>query len=122
MLAVIVLAHGSRDPQWFGPVEAVAQAVSARLPAAQVSCAYLELCAPTLPEAAARLVAEGATRLRVLPLFFGLGKHARQDMPLLAQELQQAHPQVRFEWLPTPTEQPSLLALLAELAVAESPP
>ena len=60
--------------------------------------------------------------VRVLPLFFGLGKHARQDLPLLAEALQQAHPQVRFEWLPTPTEQPRLLALLAELAVAESPP
>ncbi|WP_029462069.1 sirohydrochlorin chelatase [Serpentinimonas barnesii] len=122
MLGVIVLAHGSRDPQWFGPIEAVAQAVAARAPQSPVRCAYLELCGPSLPEAAAELVAAGATTLRVLPLFFGLGKHARQDLPLLAEELQQSHPAVRFEWLPTPTEQPRLLALLAELAVAESPP
>ena len=121
MLGVIVLAHGSRDPQWFGPIEAVAQAVAARAPQSPVRCAYLE-CSPTLPETAAELVAEGATTLRVLPLFFGLGKHARQDLPRLAEALQQAHPCVRFEWLPTPTEQPRLLALLAELAVAKSPP
>ncbi|MDO8275394.1 MAG: CbiX/SirB N-terminal domain-containing protein [Serpentinimonas sp.] len=121
MLGVIVLAHGSRDPQWFGPIEAVAQAVATRMPTAPVRCAYLE-CTPMLPETAAELVAAGATTLRVLPLFFGLGKHARQDLPLLAEALQQAHPGVRFEWLPTPTEQPRLLALLAELAVAESPP
>ena len=122
MLGVIVLAHGSRDPQWFGAIEVVAQAVAARAPQSPVRCAYLELCGPSLPEAAAELVAAGATTLRVLPLFFGLGKHARQDLPRLAEALQQAHPSVRFEWLPTPTEQPRLLALLAELAVAESKP
>ena len=48
MLGVIVLAHGSRDPQWFGPIEAVAQAVAARASQSPVRCAYLELCGPSL--------------------------------------------------------------------------
>jgi len=33
MLGVIVFAHGSRDPLWRSPVEAIAQAIGAADPA-----------------------------------------------------------------------------------------
>ena len=89
MLGVIVFAHGSRDPLWRRPVESVAQQIAQRDPAAAVRCAYLELCEPDLPSAAAELVAQGATDVRVLPLFFGMGKHAREDLPLLMEQLRQ---------------------------------
>ena len=47
----ILFAHGSRDPQWRLPIEAVAAQISNRQPSTQVRCAYLELCAPSLPDA-----------------------------------------------------------------------
>ena len=117
MLAILIFAHGSRDPLWRLPVEAVAAAVRAREPGVQVACAYLELCAPDLPEAAAHAIAAGATEVRVLPLFFGMGKHAREDLPRLIEQLRQTHPAVDFRLLPTAGEQPRLTALLAELAL-----
>ncbi|NIC43388.1 sirohydrochlorin chelatase [Aquabacterium sp. A08] len=117
MRAVIVFAHGSRDPLWRGPVEAVAAAVRQRDPGTAVACAYLELCEPGLPDAAAALVAQGARDVRVLPLFFGMGKHAREDLPLLMAELRQRHPAVRFALLPTAGENPRLTALLADMAL-----
>ena len=83
MLGVIVFAHGSRDPLWRQPVEAVARRIAQGDPKARVTCAYLELSEPDLPSAAAALIDGGATRLRVLPLFFGMGKHAREDLPVL---------------------------------------
>ena len=116
MLGVIVFAHGSRDPLWRAPVEAVAQAVRGRDPHAVVACAYLELCEPTLPDAATALVSQGATEVRVLPLFFGMGKHAREDLPKLMNDLRAAHPSASFQLLPTAGEHPRLTALLAELA------
>ena len=121
MLAIIVFAHGSRDPLWRAPVEAVARAVRARAPGVLVDCAYLELCTPELPEAAAQAVARGATEVRVLPLFFGMGKHAREDLPVLMQQLREHHPGVAFRLLTTAGEQARLTALLAELAL-EAPP
>jgi sirohydrochlorin cobaltochelatase len=121
MLAVIVFAHGSRDPLWRAPVEAVARQIQAQNASAIATCAYLELCEPDLPTAAAQLVAQGARTIRVLPLFFGMGKHAREDLPLLMQQLRQTHPQVQFDLLPTAGEHPRLTALLAELAL-EPPP
>ena len=122
MLAILIFAHGSRDPLWRAPVEAVAAAVRAQAPDTHVSCAYLELCQPELPEAAAQAIAAGATEVRVLPLFFGMGKHAREDLPLLMVQLRQAHPQIGFRLLPTAGEQPRLTALLAELALQTDPP
>ena len=122
MRAVIVFAHGSRDPLWRAPVEAVAAAVQRRDPATAARCAYLELCEPSLPEAAAALVAEGARDIRVLPLFFGMGKHAREDLPVLMDALHQRHPDTRFALLPTAGEHPRLTALLADLALENPAP
>ena len=121
MLGVIVFAHGSRDPLWRAPVESVAQQIAQADPAAAVACAYLELCEPDIATAAGRLVAAGASQVRVLPLFFGMGKHAREDLPLLLQALRSAHPQVRFEQLPTAGEDPRLTALLAQIALELAP-
>lgn len=122
MLGVIVFAHGSRDPLWRKPIEAVAQQVGDADESALVLCAYLELCEPDLPTAANQLVAAGATRLRILPLFFGMGKHAREDLPELLAALKAAHPSVKVEALPTAGENPRLTALLAEMALDTSAP
>ena len=122
MLAILIFAHGSRDPLWRAPVEAVAAAVRAQAPDTHVACAYLELCTPELPEAAAQAIAAGATEVRVLPLFFGMGKHAREDLPQLMQQLRQDHPSVSFKLLPTAGEQPRLTALLAQLALETEAP
>jgi sirohydrochlorin cobaltochelatase len=122
MLGVIVFAHGSRDPLWRKPIEAVATQVAQADATALVSCAYLELCEPDLSAAAALLVAQGATRLRILPLFFGMGKHAREDLPELLIALESAHPGVKIEALPTAGENPRLTALLAEMALDTTSP
>ena len=121
MLGVIVFAHGSRDPLWRLPVESVAQQIALSDPAAAVSCAYLELCDPDMATAVRQLVEAGATHVRVLPLFFGMGKHAREDLPVLMKDLAESHPQVRFEQLPAAGEDPRLTALLAQIALETTP-
>ncbi|WP_180683450.1 sirohydrochlorin chelatase [Tepidicella baoligensis] len=121
MRAVVVFAHGSRDPLWRRPVEAVADAIAALDPSSRVGCAYLELCEPSLPAAVAELVATGASDIRVLPLFFGMGKHAREDLPSLMAALQQQYPTVRLHLLPPAGEHPRLIGLLAEIALEDRP-
>ena len=116
--AIILFAHGSRDPLWRLPIEAVATEIRHRHPAALVSCAYLELCLPSLPQAADDMVSAGATQIRVFPLFLGVGKHAREDLPLIIEEIRSKHPQVRLELLATAGESAQLTALLADIALA----
>lgn len=115
---VILLAHGSRDPQWREPIEAVAAQIRMQAPGTPVRCAYLELCAPSLAEAATDLIAEGAGSIRVFPLFFGVGKHAREDLPRLVEQVHASHPGVDIELLPSAGEHQALTALMAGIALA----
>ena len=115
---IILFAHGSRDPLWRMPIEAVAADIRVRQPNTAVRCAYLELCTPTLPDAAAELIAAGAIWIRVFPLFFGVGKHAREDLPLLIDQIKNTHPGVVIELLPTAGEYPQLTALMADIALS----
>ena len=116
--AIILFAHGSRDPLWRLPIEAVAAEIQALDEHVPVACAYLELCQPSLPEAAAAFIAAGAKHVRVFPLFLGVGKHAREDLPQIMEEIRARHPEVRLELLPTAGESPQLTALLARIALA----
>ena len=119
-IGIILFAHGSRDPQWRLPIEAVATQIAQREPGALVSCAYLELCAPDLPTAAAQLIAQCDTHnatLRLFPLFLGIGKHAREDLPLLVADLRLQHPAVTFELMATAGSDERVTHLLADMAL-----
>ncbi|MDQ0570615.1 sirohydrochlorin cobaltochelatase [Variovorax paradoxus] len=113
---IILLAHGSRDERWREPIEAVAARVTVLDPQARVVCAYMELAAPDLRTAAAALIASGARALRVVPLFLGMGKHAREDLPLQLDALRGTWPQVEFQLANIVGEEPELVELLARIA------
>ena len=115
---IVLFAHGSRDPQWRLPIEAVARRISERSPTALVRCAYLELCLPSLPDAAAELITSGTQKIKIFPLFLGVGKHAREDLPRLVDEIRAMHPKITIELLPTAGENQALISLMADLALA----
>jgi sirohydrochlorin cobaltochelatase len=117
MKAVVLFGHGSRDPQWREPMEAVAQRIRARVAQVQVRCAFLELEAPDLAAAVADLVQAGADSIRVVPMFLGAGRHAREDLPRLVEACRHAHPTVQFELAAAVGENPRVLDLLATLAL-----
>jgi len=113
---IVLLAHGSRDERWRLPIEAVAARVRALSPAALVRCAYLELAEPDLRTAAAALAGEGATAIRVVPMFLGMGKHAREDIPRQFDALRAEWPTLAFTLGPTVGESPQVIDLLARIA------
>ena len=79
---IVLVAHGSRDPEWSRPFQRLAAALGKKLPAAAVALAYLEY-GPSIEEALAALVAKGAGSIRVVPVFLGAGGHVKQDIPKL---------------------------------------
>ncbi|MBC7917873.1 MAG: CbiX/SirB N-terminal domain-containing protein [Rhodoferax sp.] len=115
--ALVLFAHGSRDPLWHQPMQSVAQAILATTPDALVTCAYLELSTPDLPTAVMQLVGQGATQIRILPLFLGVGKHAREDLPALVDALRTQYPQVIFTLKAAVGEDNRLIALLAHMGL-----
>lgn len=114
----IVLAHGSRDPLWRQPIEAVAERIRQMAPAVHVSCAYLEATSPDLPGATAELAKRGATAITVVPLFLGMGRHARNDLPILMAALRASHPGIVFDLRPALGEESEMIELMAKIALS----
>lgn len=48
----------------------------------------------------------------------GVGKHAREDLPLLINDIRAAYPGVTVELLPTAGESDKLTLLLADIALS----
>ncbi len=64
------------------------------------------------------LQAAGACSVRVLPLFFGVGKHLREDLPVLAARLRERHPELHITVAPPIGEDEPVLELIARRAMA----
>jgi sirohydrochlorin cobaltochelatase len=119
MHAIVLFAHGSRDPLWHRPIQAVADRIRLRSPQTPVACAYLEWTSPDLATCVARLIEQGVTSVRILPMFLGVGKHAREDLPLLTAQLRQSYPALSLDVLPSVGEQAALIELMSGLALGD---
>lgn len=95
MTAVVVVAHGSREPAANAEQEALVGAWAATRPELDISLGYLELAKPTL-EDALTAAAGRSSRVVVLPLFFFLAGHAKTDLPLALTHARARHPAVHF--------------------------
>ena len=94
--ALILFAHGARDPEWANPMRRVQAVVRQRMSAVPVELAFLEFMAPTLPERAAELIAQGADKIVVLPMFIARGGHLKKETPEMIDILRSTYPQVEF--------------------------
>ena len=116
--AVVLFAHGSRDPLWRTPIDAVAEEIRRQSPDVAVRCAFLELMAPDLDSTVEALISEGHTAIRVVPMFLGIGRHAREDLPQLVDALRQRHPALTLDLQPAVGEQAEMTRCIARIALA----
>ncbi len=94
--ALILFAHGARDPEWANPMRRVQAAIRQQQPETVVELAFLEFMAPTLPECIAGLIDQGFGKIVVMPMFIARGGHLKRDVPELLAGLRAAHPAVEF--------------------------
>jgi sirohydrochlorin cobaltochelatase len=87
--AIILFGHGSREPEWAQPLASIAHELSGQF---VVELAYLERMKPTLDEAVDSAVAKGAGRVRIVPVFLGVGGHLKNDLPRLVEAARARHP------------------------------
>jgi sirohydrochlorin cobaltochelatase len=118
---IVLFAHGSRDPLWRAPIDAVALAIAAQSPESVVRCAFLELTTPDLPSTVDELVSLGMTGVRIMPMFLGVGRHAREDLPSLVAQLRDQHPSLAIELMPSVGEHPAMTQLMARIALGTAP-
>ena len=115
---LILFAHGARDPRWAEPFLAIAERIRVADPARPVELAFLETMEPDLETAARRLAAAGATRIDVVPLFFGMGGHLRNDLPPRLEAVRAALPAVELRLHPAIGENEAVIAVVASAALA----
>ena len=84
--AVVIVDHGSRRSESNDLLLEVVAAYRAASVWAIVEPAHMELAEPSLSQAFARCVAQGASRLIVFPYFLSPGRHWDEDIPRLAAE------------------------------------
>ena len=104
-VGVIVVDHGSKREAANKQLEEVARAVKARSGRRIVEPAHMEIAGPTLAEAYAKCVAQGATRIVCHPFFLSPGRHVMEDIPALLADAASHFPEVHvaafffFFWL-----------------------
>ena len=94
--ALILFAHGARDPEWANPMRRVQAAIRLRVSHMPVELAFLEFLTPSLPDAVANLVKQGADKIVVMPMFIARGGHLKNDLPGIIEVLRSTYPNVDF--------------------------
>jgi sirohydrochlorin cobaltochelatase len=94
--ALILFAHGARDPTWAEPFERLLAKVRLEAPGHEVRLAFLEIMQPDLAAATAELIGLGASAIRILPIFFGQGGHLKRDLPAQVDALRRRYPGVEI--------------------------
>ncbi|MFE1070733.1 sirohydrochlorin chelatase [Streptomyces sp. NPDC058783] len=79
--ALVVVAHGSRDPRALSTVRALLDRVRLLRPALPVHLGHIELNEPLLP---GTLAALGGGEAVLVPLLLGRGYHVKRDIPDMA--------------------------------------
>jgi sirohydrochlorin cobaltochelatase len=112
--AIILFAHGARDPEWAAPFGIIKQQLQAARPEVQVELAFQEFMTPSLEAAVAQAVARGARHIVLVPLFMAQGGHLKQDLPLLVGKIREQHPQVELQVLPAIGDAPEILQAITD--------
>ena len=110
--AVILFAHGAREPEWAQPFEAVRDQL--RAAGMQVVLAFLEFMSPSLDEAAAKLADKGIKTVIIVPLFLAQGAHLKRDLPAMVENIRKRHAKTEFRVTPALGEAPEIVAAIVE--------
>jgi sirohydrochlorin cobaltochelatase len=120
MKAIILFAHGARDPAWAEPLRRMQEAIRALDAAARVELAFLELMRPTLDEAVDALARiPDCGEIVIVPAFISAGSHLKRDLPQQAAAAMDRHPDLRIRIAPPVGDSPTVVAAIAEFALQQ---
>ncbi len=116
--ALVLFAHGARDPRWAQPFQKLQQRAQAQLPDAEVVLAFLELMEPRLPAVVTELAGKGVEQVSVVPVFLGQGGHVLRDLPPMIDELRAAYPSLQINVSKAVGEDAAVLDAIARYCAA----
>jgi len=95
--AIILFAHGARDPEWARPVEALLATITEHRPDSRACTAFLEFMSPTLETAIDNFVASGSRHITIVPVFLAQGGHLKREVPHMMERARTRHPDVTLQ-------------------------
>jgi sirohydrochlorin ferrochelatase len=120
--ALILLAHGSRDPLGSQPLAQIKRWVQSARPDLDVREAYLSLNEPTLEACLQGLHHEGCAQATVLPMLVSRGHHLNVELPVLIDDLQARFPSLRLSVSPHLGSDAAIVDLVLARAAQASVP
>jgi sirohydrochlorin cobaltochelatase len=120
--AIVLFAHGARDPSWAEPFHRMVERLRQTQPATRVTLAFLECMDPPLESAIEQLVKEGAGYITVVPVFLARGGHLKEDLPKMVQDIRQRHPSLRIHVSKAVGDSEELTSAIADWAFAQHAP
>ncbi len=115
--ALILFAHGARDPRWAMPFQRLQKMTQESLPEVSVELAFLEFMTPNLNDLVAQLVANECEDITISPIFLGQGGHVLRDLPLIVDALRETYPALRLTQVEAAGEDVAVLQAIRDYCV-----
>ena len=102
MKSLLLVAHGSRREASNEEIRQLTAQLRSRAGDRyqSVSCAFLELAEPSIPDGIEASIQQGAKEVIVLPYFLSAGRHVQEDIPREIAGKQQEHPEIKIRQVP----------------------
>lgn len=114
--ALILIPHGSRNPEWVEPFRRMAEELRDDLGQGRVYLAFMDNARPTLMDAARELMATPVRHCRILPLFMSKGSHFLVDIPRQIAEVKASFPELEPELMEPIGLHPLFMDLVRRIA------
>ncbi|WP_328993837.1 sirohydrochlorin chelatase [Kribbella sp. NBC_01245] len=94
--ALVILAHGSRDPRSAATVHAMVDCLRETRDDLRIEAAFLDHCPPSPYQVFEKLGADGVEEIVVVPLLLSDAFHAKVDVPAVIDEARGRYPDLRI--------------------------
>ena len=96
---LVLLAHGSKNPEWAAPFRKLTADLCAELGDGAVYLCFMENAEPGLMTIAGEIMKTSVRKYRLLPMFMAKGAHFHEDIPASMAEVKKAFPELDAELL-----------------------
>lgn len=97
--ALILIPHGSKDPDWLAPFHRLTEDLRKELGREAVYLAFMEIAKPNLMAVAREVMETPVRRCRLLPIFMSTGSHYYVTIPEQMEVVKKKFPELELELL-----------------------
>jgi sirohydrochlorin cobaltochelatase len=115
----LLVAHGSRDPRWRKPFEALMHRLQAKEGYNTYGLCYMEMCEPTVEQHLATVNIQTYTSVRIVPLFMASGAHVANEIETLRHEIKAQYPHLNEVEVMQPIGEHPLMQQAMETIILE---